>query len=65
MLAGDYSPSFTLKLALKDADLAVAAANAVGTNLMVTKSFIESWHRAVSNGLGEQDLSVVYTNSAE
>jgi 3-hydroxyisobutyrate dehydrogenase len=65
MLAGDYSPSFTLKLALKDADLAVAAANAVGTNLMVTKSFIESWHRAVSNGLGEQDLAVVYTNTAE
>jgi 3-hydroxyisobutyrate dehydrogenase len=65
MLAGEYSPSFALKHALKDADLALAAANAVGTDLMVTRSFIEAWRRAVSNGLGERDISVVYTNNPE
>jgi 3-hydroxyisobutyrate dehydrogenase len=65
MLEGDYTSSFALKHALKDADLSVAAANEVGTDLRMTKSFIESWHRAVSNGLGDQDIAVIYTNGLE
>ncbi|HEV3267680.1 MAG TPA: NAD(P)-dependent oxidoreductase [Acidimicrobiales bacterium] len=64
MLAADFAPSFALKLALKDADLAVASARDAGVDLKVTNGFIESWHRAVENGLGDEDLSVVYANSA-
>ena len=63
MLAGEFAPSFALKHALKDADLSVAAGRDAGIELRVTESFIGSWHRAVANGRGEQDLSVVFTNS--
>ena len=63
MLAADFAPSFALKLALKDADLAVAAARDAGIDLRVTNSFIESWHRAVDSGRGDEDLSVVYASS--
>jgi 3-hydroxyisobutyrate dehydrogenase len=63
MLAGEFAPSFALKLALKDADLAVASARDVGVDLLVTNSFIKAWHRAVDNGLGDDDLSVVYSNA--
>jgi 3-hydroxyisobutyrate dehydrogenase len=63
MLAADFAPSFALKLALKDADLAVASAHDAGIDLRVTNSFIASWHRAVDGGHGDEDLSVVYANS--
>lgn len=62
MLAGEFAPSFALKHALKDADLAVATARNAGVDLRVTNSFIENWHRAVDNGRGDEDLSVVFTN---
>jgi 3-hydroxyisobutyrate dehydrogenase len=64
MLAADFAPSFPLKLALKDADLAVASARGAGVDLKVTNGFIDSWHRALENGLGDEDLSVVYASSA-
>jgi 3-hydroxyisobutyrate dehydrogenase len=64
MLAGEFAPSFALKHALKDADLAVATARGAGVDLRVTNSFIESWHRAVANGRGDEDLSVVYADGA-
>ena len=60
MLAGEFAPSFALKHAVKDADLSVAAARSAGIDLGVTSSFIDSWHRAVANGSGEQDLAIVY-----
>lgn len=62
MLAGEFAPSFALKHALKDADLAVASAREAGVDLRVTNSFIEAWHDAVNSGRGDDDLSVVYTN---
>jgi 3-hydroxyisobutyrate dehydrogenase len=64
MLDGEFAPSFALKLALKDADLAVATARDTGTDLRVTNSFIESWHQAVASGHGDEDLSVVYAAAA-
>lgn len=64
MLAADFAPSFALKLASKDADLAVASARSAGIDLRVTNSFIDMWHLAIANGHGDEDLSVVYTNSA-
>jgi 3-hydroxyisobutyrate dehydrogenase len=64
MLAGEYAPSFALKTALKDADLALEAAGQLGTTLLLTDSFIDSWHRAVSQGLGDSDLSVVFDSAS-
>ncbi|HEY5105119.1 MAG TPA: NAD-binding protein [Acidimicrobiales bacterium] len=64
MLAGDFAPSFALKHALKDADLAVITARNAGLDLRVTNSFLETWHRAVTNGRGDEDLSVVFANDA-
>ena len=64
MLAGDFAPSFALKHALKDADLAVTTARSAGLDLRVTNSFLETWHRAVTNGRGDEDLSVVFANDA-
>jgi 3-hydroxyisobutyrate dehydrogenase len=60
MLAGNFGPSFALKHAVKDADLSMAAARTAGISLGVTNSFIDTWHRAVTSGSGEQDLAVVY-----
>jgi 3-hydroxyisobutyrate dehydrogenase len=64
MLDGDFTPSFALKHAVKDADLALAAAKSAGVELALTQSLIASWHRAVTNGRGDEDLSVVYADGA-
>ncbi|MGA7836321.1 MAG: NAD(P)-dependent oxidoreductase [Acidimicrobiales bacterium] len=60
MLSGDFSPSFALKHALKDVDLALATAHARGVSLLLSESFVESWHRAVDGGLGDRDVSAVF-----
>jgi 3-hydroxyisobutyrate dehydrogenase len=60
MLGGDFAPSFALKHALKDVDLALETAHARGVRLMLSESFVESWHRAVDNGLGDRDVSAVF-----
>jgi 3-hydroxyisobutyrate dehydrogenase len=60
MLGGDFAPSFALKHALKDVDLAINTARARGVNLMLSDSFVESWHRAVESGLGDRDVSAVF-----
>jgi 3-hydroxyisobutyrate dehydrogenase len=60
MLGGDFAPSFALKHALKDVDLALDTAHARGVNLLLSQSFVESWHRAVDQGLGDRDVSAVF-----
>jgi 3-hydroxyisobutyrate dehydrogenase len=62
MLQGDFTPNFALKHALKDAYLSVQAAKSVDADLRLTESFIDSWQHAVDDGLGDQDLSVVYSS---
>jgi 3-hydroxyisobutyrate dehydrogenase len=64
MLEGDFTPNFALRYAVKDADLALDAAESVGIELALTQSLIEAWHRAVTNGRGDEDLSVVYDDAA-
>jgi len=63
MLAGDFAPSFSLRNALKDADLALDAAAASGVTLSLTNSFVESWRDIASRGAGENDVAVVYEAS--
>jgi len=38
-------------------------AESVGIELGLTRSLIESWHRALAGGRGDEDLSTVYDDA--
>ncbi len=63
MLAGDFTPAFALKHALKDAELAAQAAQAAGTELTLTDALLPRWRRAAASGHADEDLAAVYTVS--
>jgi 3-hydroxyisobutyrate dehydrogenase len=54
---GDYSPQFSLALALKDVHLALESVDAARFESLA--SLAREWERAVDQGLGDQDLTVV------
>jgi 3-hydroxyisobutyrate dehydrogenase len=54
---GEFSAQFALSLALKDVHLALQAAG--HGQLEVLACLADEWQRAVDQGLGEQDLTVV------
>jgi 3-hydroxyisobutyrate dehydrogenase len=58
MLAGDFTPAFALKHALKDAEL---AAQAGGTELTLTSALLPRWRRAAASGHADDDLASIYT----
>jgi 3-hydroxyisobutyrate dehydrogenase len=60
MLDGDFSSNFALKYALKDALLTLEAARGVNDDLPLTESLIPTWRRAVADGAGDSDVSVIY-----
>ncbi|MEV1332161.1 NAD(P)-dependent oxidoreductase [Micromonospora costi] len=53
----DYSPQYTLSLALKDVNLALREVDS--DRLPVAGSLATEWQRAVDRGLGAEDLTVV------
>lgn len=53
----DYSPQFALALALKDVQLALDAVDPERFEALA--GLAHEWERAVGNGLGQEDLSVV------
>ncbi len=55
MEQGDYAPEFPLEWALKDVDLALAAAD--GTSLPLLAALSRQWRAAVEAGHGRQDIS--------
>ena len=57
ILEGDFSAQFALSLALKDARLALAAADENGFGAL--GGLAGEWQAAVDQGLGDQDLTVV------
>ena len=61
MLAGDFTPAFALKHALKDAELAAQAAQASGTELALTSALLPRWRRAAASGHADDDLAAIYT----
>jgi 3-hydroxyisobutyrate dehydrogenase-like beta-hydroxyacid dehydrogenase len=63
MLAGDFSPAFALKHALKDAELAAQAAQASGTTLTLTSALLPRWRDTAASGHADDDLSAVYLTS--
>jgi 3-hydroxyisobutyrate dehydrogenase len=60
MLAGDFSPAFALKHALKDAELAAQAAQASGATLTLTSALLPRWRDTAANGHADDDLASVY-----
>jgi 3-hydroxyisobutyrate dehydrogenase len=52
---GDFAPEFPLEWALKDVDLAIAAAE--GTSLPMLEALSRQWHTAVEAGYGRDDVS--------
>lgn len=60
MLAGDFSPAFALKHAIKDADLAIDAARERGTRLALTEALLPRWREAAGKGYADDDLAAVY-----
>jgi 3-hydroxyisobutyrate dehydrogenase len=63
MLAGDFSPAFALKHALKDAELAAQAAHASAATLTPPSSPLPRRRDAPVNGHADDDLSAVYLTS--
>jgi 3-hydroxyisobutyrate dehydrogenase len=55
MERGDFAPEFPLEWALKDVDLAIAAAG--GGTLPVLAALSRQWRAAVDAGHGREDVS--------
>jgi 3-hydroxyisobutyrate dehydrogenase len=53
---GDFTPEFPLEWALKDVDLALAAASG-GTRLPMLEALSRQWRAAVEAGYGRDDIS--------
>ena len=60
ILADDFAPSFTLKLAAKDADLILAAAQEAGLDLGLIRETRERFGRAIELGHGDEDATATY-----
>jgi len=60
MLAGDFSPAFALKHAIKDAELANQAAQASGATLTLTSALLPRWRDTAASGHAEDDVAAVY-----
>ena len=54
---GDFTPEFPLEWALKDVDLAIAAAD--GASLPMLEALSRQWRGAVQAGYGREDISAV------
>jgi 3-hydroxyisobutyrate dehydrogenase len=58
MLAGEFTPGFALRLALKDARLALDAARELGLELPLTDALARRWEQAMA-GHADDDLASV------
>jgi len=59
MIAGDFPPSFPLRLALKDIRLILESAEAAGVNLPLTTTVERSFTAALEKGHGDEDMAAV------
>jgi len=64
MISGDYTPGFALRLAFKDATLALDAAKELGLRLPLTAALAPRWQQAIADGHPNDDVSSVFTQSA-
>nr|WP_308015553.1 NAD-binding protein [Pseudonocardia sp. ICBG1293] len=63
MLDDDFTPSFTVDNAAKDAGLIVAAAQGSGTRLDVAAAVRDRLLRASERGHGDEDMAAAYKAS--
>jgi 3-hydroxyisobutyrate dehydrogenase len=63
MIARDFPASFALRLALKDADLAIDAASRHELDLPLIRTVAEQMRRAVELGHGDEDLAATFRAS--
>jgi 3-hydroxyisobutyrate dehydrogenase len=59
MITGELAPGFALKLAYKDAALALAGARGFGVTLAVTEALEPRWREAIADGHGDADVAAV------
>ncbi len=64
MISGDFDPSFALKLARKDAGLALAAAQAAGIDLPAIRATAAAFDEAIEAGHGDEDMAATYATLA-
>ena len=64
MISGDFSPGFALRLAFKDASLALDAAQELGLSLPLTAALAPRWRQAIADGHANDDVSSVFAESA-
>ena len=60
MLEGDLAPAFGLDGALKDSELALAAARAAGVDLALLPGIRDHFSRAVDRGHGDLDMAATF-----
>lgn len=65
VVVGDYTPSFALKLLLKDAKLIASFAGRLGVNIPAATATLSTIERAVASGFGEQNASSLIKTLAE
>jgi 3-hydroxyisobutyrate dehydrogenase len=63
MLDSDFVPGFPLRHAVKDAELAMSAANRHGAELALTGALLPRWRDAVDEGHGDDDVAAVVTQA--
>jgi len=59
MIAGDWTPSFGLSNADKDARLILAAAQSAGVDMAITQAAHDYFNQAIDAGHGDKDLSAI------
>jgi 3-hydroxyisobutyrate dehydrogenase len=64
MLDEDFVPGFPLRHAVKDAELAISAADRHGVDLTLTDALLPRWREAVVEGYGNEDVAAAVTQSA-
>jgi 3-hydroxyisobutyrate dehydrogenase len=57
MIDADFTPRFPLRLAAKDATLALDAGREYGVRLPLTTALLRQWHRAIANGHADDDVA--------
>lgn len=65
MLKRDFPTSFPLKLALKDLELVLEAADRHDAEMPVAGAAAQNFRRAVDQGHGDEDMAAVYHASAD
>ena len=63
MLDEDFAPGFPLRHAVKDAELAMSAADRHGAELPLTGALLPRWREAVVEGYGDDDVAAVVTQA--